>query len=40
MNKDIKREHCYFVFFYIPEKKAKAQIYNKWIISHFLQAKI
>lgn len=40
MNKNDKRKHHYFVFFNTSKDEAKAQIYSKWIISHFSQINI
>lgn len=40
MNKDAKKEHCYFVFFHTSEDEIKARVHSKWITSHFPQAKV
>lgn len=40
INKDAKRKHHYFVFFYIPKNKTRVQVYSKWITFYFSQAKV
>lgn len=39
MNKDAKKDHCYFLFFYTEKDKKAVQIHTgKWLLSAFPRA--